>query len=196
MEYGLLERANLLWKVLEQIFGSSNDKKSSSNVPENISSSSIHIDQDQEEQSSVQKENVKSVSLGKPDGLVFQTRTSDFGRTKVTLTEEEDCYTSSSDVDDDDDDTDDEYGDQEFLLKFQKLISKFMKLQKRHEDLLCSHEKLIDSYTLLEATHEVMVTTVKFLNLTLAHVHHILLIYLVLTLVALKQSHHVMSMHM
>jgi hypothetical protein len=37
-----------------------------------------------------------------------------------------------------------------------------MKLQKRHVDLLCSHEKLIDSYALLEATHEVMVTTVKF----------------------------------
>jgi hypothetical protein len=53
MEYGLLERANLFWKVLEQMFGSSNEKRSSSNVPENISSSSIHIDQDQEEQSSV-----------------------------------------------------------------------------------------------------------------------------------------------
>jgi hypothetical protein len=37
-----------------------------------------------------------------------------------------------------------------------------MKLQKRHGDLLYSHEKLIDSYALIEATHEVMVTTVKF----------------------------------
>jgi hypothetical protein len=37
MEYGLLERANLLWKVLEQMLGSSNDKRSLSNVPENIS---------------------------------------------------------------------------------------------------------------------------------------------------------------
>jgi hypothetical protein len=37
-----------------------------------------------------------------------------------------------------------------------------MKLQKRHLDLLYSHEKLIDSYALLEATHEVMLTTVKF----------------------------------
>jgi hypothetical protein len=37
-----------------------------------------------------------------------------------------------------------------------------MKLQKRHGDILCSHEKLIDSYALLEATHEVKVTTVKF----------------------------------
>jgi hypothetical protein len=56
MEYGLLERANLLWNVIEQIFGSSDDKRLiSTNIPENVSSSSIHIDQDQEEQSSVQK---------------------------------------------------------------------------------------------------------------------------------------------
>jgi hypothetical protein len=43
MEYGWLERINLLWKVLEKMFGSSNDKKSSSNILENISSSSILI---------------------------------------------------------------------------------------------------------------------------------------------------------
>jgi hypothetical protein len=49
MEYGLLESARLLWKVLEQMFGWSNDKRSSSNAPKNISSSSTHIDQDQEE---------------------------------------------------------------------------------------------------------------------------------------------------
>jgi hypothetical protein len=91
MEYGLLERANRLWKVLEQMFVSSNDKRSSSNVPENISSSSIHIDQDQEEQSSVQNEEVKSASLGKLDGPVSQTRVSDFGRTKITLAKEDDC---------------------------------------------------------------------------------------------------------
>jgi hypothetical protein len=54
MEYGLLESENLLWKAHEQMYDSSNDKRSSStNVPENISSSSMHIDQDQEEQSSV-----------------------------------------------------------------------------------------------------------------------------------------------
>jgi hypothetical protein len=53
MEYGLLESANLLWKFFEQIFGSINDKRSSStSILENISSSSMHIDQDQEEQSS------------------------------------------------------------------------------------------------------------------------------------------------
>jgi hypothetical protein len=63
MEYGLLERANLLWKALEQMYGSRNDKRSLSNVTENISSSSsIHTDQDQEEQSSVQREEVKSAS--------------------------------------------------------------------------------------------------------------------------------------
>jgi hypothetical protein len=45
------------------MFGSSNDKRSSSiSISENISSSSIHIDQDQEEQLSIQKE-VKSASL-------------------------------------------------------------------------------------------------------------------------------------
>jgi hypothetical protein len=77
------------------------------------------------------------------------------------LAEEDDCTTSSFDDDIDDDDTDDEYDDQELLLEFQKLISKHMKLQKRHGDLLYSHEKLIDSYALIEATHEVMVTTVK-----------------------------------
>jgi hypothetical protein len=65
MEYGLLERANLLWMALEQMYGSRNDKRSLSNVTENISSSSsssIHIDQYQEEQSSVRREEVKSVS--------------------------------------------------------------------------------------------------------------------------------------
>jgi hypothetical protein len=44
MEYGLLEKANLIWKTLEQMYGSRNDKISLSNVLENISSSSIHTD--------------------------------------------------------------------------------------------------------------------------------------------------------
>jgi hypothetical protein len=76
--------------------------------------------------------------------------------------EEDDCSTSRSDDDDNnsvDDDTNDD--DQVLLEEFHKLISKHMKLQKRHGDLLCSHEKLLDSYALLEATHEVMLTTVK-----------------------------------
>jgi hypothetical protein len=88
------------------MYGSSNDKRSSlTDVSENISSSSMHVDQDQEEQSNVQKENVKSGSLGKLDGLISQTRVSDFSRTKIDLAEEDDCSTSSSDDDSYDDDT-------------------------------------------------------------------------------------------
>jgi hypothetical protein len=144
------------------MFGSSNDKRSSStSIPENISSSSIHIDQDQEEQSCVKTEKVKSDSLGKLNGLVSQTGVPGFGRTRIGLAED-DYSTLSSDDDNDDDDTNNEYDNQQLLLEFQKLISKHMKLQKRYGDLLCSHEKLIDSYALLEATHEVMVATVKF----------------------------------
>jgi hypothetical protein len=122
----------------------------------------MHIDQDQEEQSNVQKEKVKSASLGKLDGPVSQIGVFDFGRTIIDLVEEDDCSMSSFDDGNDDDDTDDEYDDRELLLEFQKLISKHMKLQKRHGDLLCFHEKLIDPYVLLEATHEVMLATVKF----------------------------------
>jgi hypothetical protein len=48
MEYGWLERANLLWNLLEQMYDSSNSKKSSSSAPENISSSSTLFDQSQE----------------------------------------------------------------------------------------------------------------------------------------------------
>jgi hypothetical protein len=47
------------------MYDSRNDKKSLSNVSENISSSSIHIDQDQEEQLSVKREEVKSANLEK-----------------------------------------------------------------------------------------------------------------------------------
>jgi hypothetical protein len=130
MEYGLFERANILWKALEKIFDSSNDKISSSkNILENVSSSSIHIDQDQEEQSSVEKEKVKSVSLGKLDSPVYQIRVSSFGRTETSLVEEEDCSTSSFDDDDDDDDTNYKYDFEELLLELKKLISKHMKLQ-------------------------------------------------------------------
>jgi hypothetical protein len=71
MEYGWLERTNLLWKALQQVYGSSNSKRSSSSAPENISSSSTHYDQDQEQQSNVQKEELNSVSLVKPDGPVL-----------------------------------------------------------------------------------------------------------------------------
>jgi hypothetical protein len=73
------------------------------------------------------------------------------------LSEEDDCSSSSSDIDD----TYDEYDEQELLVEFSKLKRKYMKLQKRYGDLLCSHKKLIDSYALLESAHEVMVTKVK-----------------------------------
>jgi hypothetical protein len=36
MEYGWPERANHLWKMLEQMYGSSNSKKSSSSATKNI----------------------------------------------------------------------------------------------------------------------------------------------------------------
>jgi hypothetical protein len=148
--------------LLEQMFGSSDDKRSSSKkIPGNVSSLSIHIDQDQEEQSSVQKEEVKSVSLGKLDYSVSQTGLSGFGRTKIHLAEEDDCFMSSFDNENDGDHTDEEYDDQDLLLEFQNHISKNMKLQKRHGDLLCSHEKLMDSYALIDAAHEVMVKMVK-----------------------------------
>jgi hypothetical protein len=126
MEYGWLERANLLWKVLEQMYGSSSSKKSSSSALDNISSSSTLLNQSQEGQSSSQKEEAKSVSLGKLDCLVSKTGLSGFGRIETSLTEEDDCSTSS--FDEDVDDTDDEYDEQELLAEFKKLISKHMKL--------------------------------------------------------------------
>lgn len=70
------------------MFVSSNNKRSSStNVLESISSTSINIDQDQEEQLSVQKEKVKSVSLEKLDGLVSKIGVSGFDWTKNDLAE-------------------------------------------------------------------------------------------------------------
>jgi hypothetical protein len=158
MEYGWSERANLLCKVLEQIYGLNNSKKSSSSAMKNISSSSILYDQSQEGQSNSQKEEAKSVSLRKSDCPISQIGGSGFDRTKEILSKEDDCSTSNSD---DDDGTNDEYDKQELLVEFKKLISKHIKLQKRHEDLRCSHKELMGSYVLLEAAHKVMVTTVK-----------------------------------
>jgi hypothetical protein len=162
LEYGLLERTNPLWKVLEQIFVSSNNKRSSSNVPENISSSSICFYRDQEEQSSVQKEELESANLGKPDCPVSQTKMSSFCTTEKSLAKEDDCFTTISNVDDDDDDKDDKYHEQKFLVEFKKHISKHMKLQKRHVDVLYFHKELMDSYALLQSAHEVMITKVKY----------------------------------
>jgi hypothetical protein len=56
---------------------------------------------------------------------ICQTEVFDFGRTENVLAEQDDCSTSSSDVDDD---TYDEYDEQELLVEFKKLISKHMKL--------------------------------------------------------------------
>jgi hypothetical protein len=53
------------------MYGSSNSKKSSPSAPENISSSSTLFDQSHEGQSSSQKEEAKSVSLGKSDYPIF-----------------------------------------------------------------------------------------------------------------------------
>jgi hypothetical protein len=145
MEYGWPKRTNLLWKVLEQMYGSRNSKKSSSSALDNISSSSTLFDHSQEGQSSSQKEEAKST-----DCPISQTRLSGFGIIETSLAEEDDCSTSSFD-----DDIDDEYDEQELLVEFKKLISKHMKLQKRHEDLLCSHKELMDSCALLESAHEV-----------------------------------------
>jgi hypothetical protein len=81
MEYGWPKRANFLWNVLEQMYDSSNSKKSSSSATKNISSSSTLYDQSQEGKSSSQKEEAKSVSLGKSDCSVSQTGGFCFGRT-------------------------------------------------------------------------------------------------------------------
>jgi hypothetical protein len=190
IESSFLENANLLSKALKEIYGSNNIGKSSMKIAStNISVSKEHIDQEQVVQSKIQEEEAKSTNLRKSDSPISLTGCSGFGRTEASSLNEDDFSSSSSD-DDDDSINDDEDDDQVLLEEFHKLISKHMKLQKRYGDLLCSHEKLIDSYALLEATHEVMLTMVK------SSEPHTLLIYLVLTLVALKQSHHAMSMYL
>jgi hypothetical protein len=68
------------------MYSSSNSKRSSSSALENISSSSTHFDQDQEGQSSVQKE-LNSASLGKLDASISQTGVSSFGRIENVLAE-------------------------------------------------------------------------------------------------------------
>jgi hypothetical protein len=103
--------------VLEQMYDSNNGMRSLSSAPENISSSSTHFDQDQEEQSSVKKEELNYVSAEKPDGPVSQIGVSGFDKTENVLIEEDNCSTSNSDVNDDDK-TDDEYDEQELLVEF------------------------------------------------------------------------------
>jgi hypothetical protein len=45
-----------------------------------------------------------------------------------------------------------------------KLTSEHMTLQATHKELECSHEKLVDSYASLEIAHEVVLSSVKFLQ--------------------------------
>jgi hypothetical protein len=86
IEHGLLERANLLWKMFEKIFGSSNDKRSSStNILENIPSSYIHIDQDQEEQLIDQKKKGKVCQSGKTGWSGFPNSSIQFWQNKRYL---------------------------------------------------------------------------------------------------------------
>jgi hypothetical protein len=71
--------------VLEQMYGSSNSKKSSSSATENISSSFTHFDQDNEEQSSVQKGELNSATLGEPDGPVLTEQKKTCVKKMITL---------------------------------------------------------------------------------------------------------------
>jgi hypothetical protein len=84
MEYGWPERGNLLWNVFEHMYGSNNSKKSSSSDLENISSSSTHFDQEQEEQSSVQKE-LNSASLEKSDGPILAEQKMSYLKKMIAL---------------------------------------------------------------------------------------------------------------
>jgi hypothetical protein len=85
IEYGWLERANLLWKVLKQIYGSSTSKRSSLSAPENISSSSTHFDQDQKEQLSVQKRRTKFYQSEKIGWSGFPNQCVQFWQNKKCL---------------------------------------------------------------------------------------------------------------
>jgi hypothetical protein len=150
----------------EEKYGSSDDERSlMKNDPKKISPLTGIIDQDQEKQLSIQKEELQSINLGKLDVLVSQTRCSGFGRTEASLVEEDGCSISSSEDDDDSEDSDDDSDDDDLnrvlMFEFEKLVGMHRKLQDKHSNLLCSHEKLIDSYALLETAHEVVMTTVK-----------------------------------
>jgi hypothetical protein len=45
-----------------------------------------------------------------------------------------------------------------------KLTSEHMTLQATHKELECSHEKLVDSYASLQIAHEIVLSSVKFLQ--------------------------------
>jgi chromosome segregation ATPase len=48
--------------------------------------------------------------------------------------------------------------------KLGKLTSEHMALQAYHKGLECSYEKLVDSYATLEIAHEVVLSSVKFMQ--------------------------------
>jgi hypothetical protein len=48
--------------------------------------------------------------------------------------------------------------------KLAKLTNEHMDLQETHKELVCSHEKLVDSDASIEIVHEVVVSSVKFLQ--------------------------------
>jgi hypothetical protein len=67
------------------MYDSSNSKKSSSSTTKNISSSSTLYDQSQEGQSSSQKEDAKSASLGKPEGPILAEQNISYLKKMITL---------------------------------------------------------------------------------------------------------------
>jgi hypothetical protein len=84
MEYGWPERVNLLWKVLEQMYGSSNSKKLSSSAMKNISSSSTLYDLSQEGQNLPIWED-QTVRFPKPEGSVLIEQKISYLKKMITL---------------------------------------------------------------------------------------------------------------
>jgi exonuclease I len=82
--------------------------------------------------------------------------------------------------------------------KLGKLTSEHMALQANHKELECSHDKLVDSYATLEIAHEVVLSSVKFIQPLSrnAHAHKFKLICLALMIVSLKQANLALSMYL
>jgi chromosome segregation ATPase len=57
-----------------------------------------------------------------------------------------------------------EEANDELETQLGKLTSEHMGLQADHKELECSYEKLVDSYATLEIAHEVVLSTVKFMQ--------------------------------
>ena len=45
-----------------------------------------------------------------------------------------------------------------------KLTSEHMALQAKHKELVCSHDKLVESYATQDIAHEVVLSSVKFMQ--------------------------------